>query len=549
MYALLGLRLLHPDYLIEGVDRSIEIEVFTRNLIVEKEESTLSALKGAYEAERMAFERLDTPCFFARPNELALKSDGDVIANRFFQEKSFNQVLNRLRKLDEGDLNFQIRVIRASLLARYAEIKANPASSKKEPKFSKPLSKEKWVDIAITIANDLEKQAIRGKGGDLNWLSLGFHPLTEKMQLMPVAESFYDGRCGIALFFAALYKITKEKKFQKMAVNVFYPLQEVLQDKPKRLALIQRLGIGGTDGAGGFIYGCVKLSELLGEKAYIKEAELLLDTFSDDQIKKDEILDVSGGAAGAILGLISLYKGSKKKDQVLAKALACGEHLLKNRSKSRTGHKVWVLPGVKLPLTGMSHGTAGIALALLRLYKATKEKKYLEAAKEALDFETASFLEKEKNWPDYREKGKNPDGTYGCMTSWCHGAPGIGLARLSAVSILETPQIKKDIEKAIQTTLKGTVLRYDHVCCGTFGRMELLLEAAQKLNRPQLLEEAQKRGTWSMRRAQKKGGWLLIAALDGTLQSPSLFQGTSGIGYQCLRLAYPEKLPSLLSWQ
>ena len=47
-------------------------------------------------------------------------------------------------------------------------------------------------------------------------------------------------------------------------------------------------------------------------------------------------------------------------------------------------------------------------------------------------------------------------------------------------------------------------------------------------------------------RAEEKGHYGYGPILDF---HPGFFQGASGIGYQLLRLAYPEQLPSVLLWE
>jgi lantibiotic modifying enzyme len=46
--------------------------------------------------------------------------------------------------------------------------------------------------------------------------------------------------------------------------------------------------------------------------------------------------------------------------------------------------------------------------------------------------------------------------------------------------------------------------------------------------------------------ADKIGEYQLFNNLSNPVFSPSFFQGTAGIGYELLRLAYPEALPSVL---
>src|SRR5208283_1656347 len=89
------------------------------------------------------------------------------------------------------------------------------------------------------------------------------------------------------------------------------------------------------------------------------------------------------------------------------------------------------------PLTGMSHGASGIAFALLELHAATGRSQFLEAARGGFAYEDSLFDPKVGNWPDLRAAGD--PGTAPLPPShgrtWCHGAPGIALARLRAVAL------------------------------------------------------------------------------------------------------------------
>lgn len=549
VYALLGLKLLEPPYLKDGADRSIEIEVLTRNMIAHKKHNAVKALKSAFEAERTAFDRLDIPCFTARTDDSALRSDGHIVFPDFFQHPSYGRVRDKVKSLSESDLTFQTKVIQSLLLARFFD-EFPKLKKEKEPGIfkEKALKKESFLKAAESLGDQLEKEAIKGENGDMSWLTLGFLPLSEKMTLIPLPESLYDGRMGVALFFGALFRVTGKMKYREWAKKTVHPLRTAIKNEPARRALIRRIGLGGTDGAGGLVYGFVKLAEFLKEKPFIKDAESLLDTFSVDQIGKDLFLDLSSGAAGGILGLSALFPYSRNKRQIKERAIACGNHLLKNRVQTGKGHSAWVLPGQTKALSGMSHGAAGIALSLLKLFELSGKKEFHQAAIEAIEYETTLFSKNKKNWADLRGKyaGKPVPPHY--ASNWCHGAPGIGLARLAGFHLLHNEKIEDDIQAALFTTMKAGVTGYDHLCCGTFGRVDLLIELSQKIDYPEILLEARKRGSWSHDRAQKKNGWRLIAALDHTLQSPSLYMGISGIGYQLLRLAEPAKLPSILSF-
>jgi lantibiotic modifying enzyme len=192
---------------------------------------------------------------------------------------------------------------------------------------------------------------------------------------------------------------------------------------------------------------------------------------------------------GAILGLLTLYQVTGEA-KVLDQAINCGQHLLSHRISEQEHPRAWKTIA-QMPLTGFSHGASGIAYALLRLYAVTEDQAYLQAAQEGIAYERSVFSAAAANWPDLRDVSNGLCQSR-FMVTWCHGAPGIALSRLGGLSIYQTDEILQDVEVALQTTLKYSLQGLDHLCCGNFGRIEVLLVAAQKLFRPHLLEIAQK---------------------------------------------------------
>jgi lantibiotic modifying enzyme len=272
-----------------------------------------------------------------------------------------------------------------------------------------------------------------------------------------------------------------------------------------------------------------------------------------DLITRDQALDVIGGAAGAILGLLALRNVAG--DSVVAKALLCGDHLLANRTSSESGHPAWkTIPGHvregKL-LTGYSHGAAGIAYSLLRLHQVTQKSALLDAAVSGMAYERSVFSPRANNWPDYRRSASTRDDQEpSFMSSWCHGATGIGLARLGSLGILDTAEIRQEIQVALDTTQKLDLLQgVDKVCCGNWGRIEFLLKASDRLARPDLLSAANQRATWVMTRVAHTGNYYLAPYLPDGVHVLGFFQGTAGIGYELLRLARPNQFPSVLLWE
>ena len=89
----------------------------------------------------------------------------------------------------------------------------------------------------------------------------------------------------------------------------------------------------------------------------------------------------------------------------------------------------------------------------------------------------------------------------------------------------------------------------DHPCCGNMGRAEVLLASGRRLSRPELEEAARERAWRVVTRAERTDGFALHPMLPKQVDNPGFFQGTAGIGYELLRMARPDLLPSVLLWE
>jgi type 2 lantibiotic biosynthesis protein LanM len=471
-----------------------------------------------------------------------------------FTAPSYNRMIANFQRLNDDDLAQQVAIIRSSLYSMVAGELGTAASDVKVPATSllddgvSAITQEVLVHQAIQIASDLQRRAIRAADGSATWIGLGFLPQANRFQLQPIEYGLYDGCCGVALFLAALTKITDDNEWRDLCLGTLQPLRQILQDSDpeSRQKLAKQIGIGGATGLGSIVYSLVRISQFLDDGNLLEDAKQAASLITPDNIAADKDFDILSGAAGAILGLLALHQVTADSG-ILAQVIKCAHHLLSQRVVSETGFKTWASLGEK-PLTGFSHGAAGIAYALLRSHEVTQDAVFREAAEEAIAYERSLFSPVEGNWPDLRSFALI-DGKPTYMTSWCHGAPGIGLARLGSLAILDTPEIREEIAIALDTTLQFGLQNIDHSCCGNCGRMEVLLVAAQKLLRPNLLETVNKQASWVVERAKQLGGFHLFPQLPKDVYNPGFFQGTAGIGYEFLRLPYPNLLPSVLLWE
>lgn len=538
---------LEPEYMHDGVARNIELErLWQEPVPVEYKrwrEGNSARWRQVYRAEQQALLQGDLPFFTARADSDVLFADRAIAS--CLHQPSFDLLLKRVAQLSESDLRRQVRLIRQALSTDVPSLMRgvtrdkqadNDASTGEMPSADALLAPARAIADAIAdLAISLDNQAV-------TWLQPQFLLRSQRRQLQPVRYNTYNGACGIALFLAAFAKITGEARYGTLARAALRPLCRSLREDREGLA--REMGIGGAVGLGSVIYALTSISRFLDDPAFLiaaKEAAHLLRT---EYIGRDQALDVIAGSAGTILGLLALYDATRDQN-VLDRASACGNHLLQTRTMSKAGCLAWPTLG-QTHTTGFSHGTAGIMYALSRLYSITGDHRLLHAAREGLAYEDQAFVSKAGNWAETLND-EEPAFTY--MATWCHGAPGIGLARIGGLPGLDSARIQQDIEIALQTTQRVSIAGPDHLCCGNSGRAEILLEAARKLARPELAGVARRLVSRMVSRAEQNGNFSLDASLPRQVPLIGLFQGSSGIGYTLLRMAYPDMVPSVLLWE
>jgi lantibiotic modifying enzyme len=206
-------------------------------------------------------------------------------------------------------------------------------------------------------------------------------------------------------------------------------------------------------------------------------------------------------------------------------------------------------------LNGMSHGAAGFAYALSSLAAATGRDDFAKAAAECIDFEDSSYDAERRNWPDWRG-AEAP--AWPCQ--WCHGSPGIGLARLgmrrfgmaeSGESNVQAARIETDIRNAAAGVEQASPGAVDTLCCGSLGRIEFLCEAASELEHGELRAVAARRLSAVLQQAAAAGDYRWNS---GKRQfNLGLFRGLAGVGYTLLRQASAldgkTALPNVLIWE
>ena len=535
-YYLILQKSLDPAFLKEGIDRSIFMETLFRKLIFYNEESFWKLVK----AERGAMERLDVPYFTAGARDTVLLSDRQEPVSDFAMKPAAGRLADRIMRLSEEELDRQMLFLRAT----WAMHAGSSAIHRSDDKLNPPLlNKEELVRAAAKIGESLKASAIRSKDGSVTWIGADFVPDLNQFSIAPCGSSLYSGKFGIALFLAALHRFVPDRGYADLASGALQTVRRILLGE-KAQSYIGLTGIGAMSGAGSICWCLLRIGELLQKQDLIEDAGRVGVSITQYGIRGDRYLDVIGGSAGAILSLLALYR-SLPESVFLTGAEQFGKHLLKQSVDVAPGSRAWpTVTGERL--TGYAHGASGFAHALFRLYEATQKDEYRTAALQAFAYESSLFSREHQNWPDLRKDiSEGTDSTF--MVGWCHGAPGITLARVASLAYIDPLQFKDEIEAGLDTTLKAPIVSQDDLCCGNFSRVETLLLASEYLERPDLRNAALERASIITHFASKEGAFSLHPGIRDGLINPGFMKGIAGIGYSLLRIADPQySLPSPL---
>jgi lantibiotic modifying enzyme len=230
-------------------------------------------------------------------------------------------------------------------------------------------------------------------------------------------------------------------------------------------------------------------------------------------------------------------------------ARACGDRLLERALKSQRGVGWLTRVADRRPATGFSHGAAGIGWALFELAELAGDDRYAEIGLQAFEYEATQFDAAQANWLDpegQAKTGEARDSTL--MMAWCYGAPGIGLARLRSISRPGArrlhARIARDVEIAVRSTLERGFGRNHCLCHGDLGNLDFLVHAARALNDGGI-EEAWRRKAAGVLASIETGG--VLCGMPLGIESVALMNGLAGIGFGLLRLAEPDRVPSVLA--
>lgn len=525
----------HPDTLRDALDRGLLLD---RLWMVVPQRPFMAHVINAEQGDLL---QGDIPVFTTTPTSLCLfAANGEPISD-VLTETGMEIAVQRIKQLGRRDLQRQEWFIRSSLatLEPYeygSEFQENPHYHFRETAGKAPRAQLRAS--AQAIAEQLLNTAVLSQQ-DVTWLGLELLA-DESWDISPAGMDLYNGLPGIALFLAYAGTLLDKPQYSDLARMAAQAVLRHVQMFGQELP-----GIGAFEGWSGILYVLTHLGILWQDEELLAQAADLVDVIARFTAE-DEDYSVTGGAAGAIAALLALYN-CRPDPMTLETAVSCADHLLSSAKQSEQGLCWENARYNRQPLLGFAHGAAGIAWALLELSAVSGQGRFADTAVQALNYERSYYSAAAQNWPDLRQNDRDGQ-TTGLQeprypVAFCFGAAGTGLSLLRAQKQLQDPQLETEIKTALNTTIAHGFGQTHCLCHGDLGNIELLLQAQQAGIDPALRSKINELSAM-IDDSINRHGW--HSGGPGAVEMPGLMLGLSGIGYQLLRLAEPNRVPSIL---
>lgn len=400
--------------------------------------------------------------------------------------------------------------------------------------LEKEIESQDATVLASLIGDSLLSQATRDASG--LWWGRGFDRKRERTR----DAGLFNGPVGEALFLAALWKATRNDTYRSAALDAGAHSAFTLESGGGE-RLHTSLGVGGVAGLASLAYGHWQLGTLLSSERH-HDAALTAAAWLRPSPDSTLVSEVFWGEAGAALALLALH--DEGAEGLLSLAT---KHARRIADAVLTSAPKRIESSSQISTTGFAHGSSGIAGVLVAVGRRAGSHTCVEAGLSLFARDREAYQPEVNDWLD--DPSRTGDRPWG---AWCRGAAGIALSRLVALrgpSALDfrpadRAMIELDIKRALVRTVSVGLAPPHSLCCGSLGRADILLTAANALNNPALAVRANQLVARVHRDAE--------AEHARPLQEPQhirggLWQGVTGLGYVLLRIAAPSGLPSVLS--
>jgi len=518
----------HPDVLRDGMDRE-----WLWDVLWKRPDPVL--WRGVVEAEIRDLTSGDIPAFWSQPSSSILQDSADTPIGGLVEETGIQRAVRRIGQLSADDKRLQQWCVRAAFSTAQD---SRRVPSHNECDRGEGLRSSCLRAVAIELGESLRTTVFRTPRG-LSWTTLRSQP---GAPLDPgwIGDDMYDGLPGVLLFLARLGVETADEAIGSLAKT----LAEQLLRAPR--SRFRGMGAGAFTGLGGIVYVLSHLGHLWRDAAYLDKADSLLPSLRR-AIERDQHFDLMSGAAGAIMGLRAFH-AMTDSPSALSVIEVAARRLVSAAVPLKAGC-AWLLPEEERPIGGMSHGASGIAMALAVSWRLVGDDLLRRSALAACEYEDSLYLPRWANWADLREVSLEEARTsdHRGMVAWCHGAPGIGLARLCLADTLGEPRLLDAAQLALQSTIASGMKDESHCLChGALGNIEFVRRMAARLDLSYVhdaADQALQRISGELREGPPVCGYRTSVPFA----VPGLMVGMSGIGYACLQNMNEREVPSVLT--
>lgn len=417
-----------------------------------------------------------------------------------------------------------------------------------------------FTQAAREIANKLVNQALENEYG-CYWETLSYNTVTEEYEYA-IQEDLYSGNAGIILYLAEVYRLTADDS-----------LLSIIRKAAKWLTHYCSVNKAGTyafyTGRSGVAFLFMKLYDILKDPAYLDTAATMLDDCWDlvKARPKDTICDLLNGKAGLLLAFAHQFSITGAQS-LLEKMMKLIHDIIGQVHFGKSAGVYWDRSERTMTgLCGFSHGASGIGFVLMELANYFQWDDLLQVAHQAFMYEEACYDSTLGNWPDFR-KGiyndqdlqestmayKRKDMAFfdvpRSMHTWCHGAPGIGLARLRMYELYEEEKYAQLATTALNATMeiceKENNDRSFTLCHGRAGNLFLLVYSLQQGITNKSADMLSEHGEAALQQYKRLGRYTPGLRGDCKDEDLSLFNGVAGIGYFYLLCATHDQQLNIL---
>jgi lantibiotic modifying enzyme len=415
-----------------------------------------------------------------------------------------------------------------------------------------PVPARPYLDAAMETARWLRSTAVTTEHGKA-WPAT---PGGNDPRLHGINTTLYSGMPGVVLFFIELHRATGRAEDLAEARAGADHLLATLDTKPESGLYT---GVAGT----GFVLG--ETFKATGDTRYrdgTRRAVELLQKLAVSKgagVEWTPVTDIIGGSAGT--GLFLLYAARElKMPEARDLAAKAGRRLIELGQAEAGGTKWPMSPQMARLMPNFSHGTAGIAYFLARLYEETKDNAFLDSAVSGARYLQA-IAKTDGDMCLIFHHEPEADGKNLYYLGYCHGPAGTARLWYQLAKVTGDKQWTEWVHKSARGIMKSGVpdqltpgfWKNVGQCCGSAGVAEFFLHLHGIDGSKGYLAFAERMTAQLLKEGTRDAQGLRWVHAEHRVRPQEVFaqtgwmQGASGIGAWLLRLdAHQQNRPSPL---